>query len=176
MARHVTDEERERARKGGEWLAEQRVLHGFKTGTSFAEALGIRQARLSTYENGLHIVETGVARRVAEVFGMPETEVWRHLGLPLPQDYEEPAQTPSTLDAIMADPDLDDETRQHFANQYRILTSLTEHRRQVESPDVPLPPEEATLAGVDPDSDAADPADDPADEVREPARRRSARR
>jgi transcriptional regulator with XRE-family HTH domain len=86
VARHVTDEERERARKGGEWLRQERQRRGYETGVEFAAELGIKQARLSTYENGLHIVEVSVARRIAEVFGVTEWEVWRGLQLPLPRE------------------------------------------------------------------------------------------
>jgi transcriptional regulator with XRE-family HTH domain len=89
MARQVTPEERERARLGGIWLRETREAHGYPTGTEFADALGIKQGRLSSYENGLYQVEVGVVRRIADLLGMSEYAVWRGLRLPLPRELED---------------------------------------------------------------------------------------
>lgn len=89
MARQVSPEDRERARLGGIWLRETRQRHGYATGIEFAEALGIRQVRLSSYENGNYQVEVRVARRIAEVLGLSEWEVWRGLRLPLPRELDD---------------------------------------------------------------------------------------
>ena len=89
MARQVSPEERERARLGGIWLRETREAHGYPTGTEFAAALGIKQGRLSSYENGLYRVEESVADRIAAVLGLSQYEVWRGLRLRMPDSLED---------------------------------------------------------------------------------------
>ena len=72
--------------RGGAWLREERKRRGFDHGTEFADALGIKQVRLSAYERGLYPVPKDVAKRIAKVFGMRELDVWRDLRLDLPAD------------------------------------------------------------------------------------------
>jgi transcriptional regulator with XRE-family HTH domain len=174
MPEETAAQRKARKVRAGAWLEAERLKRGL-TQAALADALGLpSQNRISNYENGVYEIKAWIAPDIARVLDLPEREVWRGLEIPLPKDSRGSSRrAPSTLDAIMADPNLDEETRAHFANQYRILTSLTEHRRQVESPGAALPPEEATLAGVDPDPDAADPEDNPG-EVRAPARKRRA--
>lgn len=74
---------------GGRWLREERQRHGFEHGTEFAEALGLKQVRLSAYERGLYPVPEAVARDIARVLGMTEWHVWRGLRLPLPRELDD---------------------------------------------------------------------------------------
>ena len=103
MARHVTDEERERARKGGEWLRAERKRRGYETVAELADALGIKQGRLSTYENGQFLVDRAVAKRIAEVFGITEWEAWVGLRIPqpAPPDAEAIARAWELLPEVM---------------------------------------------------------------------------
>src|SRR5690242_16135204 len=86
MARQFTDEERERMARGGEWLRRERKRRGFEHGTDFAEALGLRQVRVSAYERGLYPVPDTVARTIARVLDLSELETWKGLELPLPSE------------------------------------------------------------------------------------------
>ena len=166
-----TDESREaRLKRAGRWLEAELKKRDW-TQKYLAGELGVAPQQVSAYANGRYEIDPELARDVARLFGMTESDVWRGMQVPLPQDYEEPTRTPrplSTLEAIAQDPNLDEETRQHFANQYRILTGLTEYRRQSDQPDAGLPPEEQTLAGLEPEPDP-EPAKD---EVRSGSRRR----
>jgi transcriptional regulator with XRE-family HTH domain len=110
------------------WLRRIRTGRGI-TPQVLGEALGVSPQQVSKYELGASEVSDETAARWAEVLGVPEVEVRRRLGLWLQEDAEVHV---STLAAIELDPNLDEEARSHFRNQYQLLADLTRMRRAQE--------------------------------------------
>jgi transcriptional regulator with XRE-family HTH domain len=95
VARYVSDEERARWVRAGQWLYRQRKQRGW-TQTEFGTALGLAsprtaQDRVSAMELGQTQITAEVAGKIADALGIPEIEVWRGLELPLPREYDSPA-------------------------------------------------------------------------------------
>lgn len=101
MAKTVTPEMRGRMERGGKWLRRQRERAGYGTGTAFAQALGIRQVRLNSYERGMYQVEPEVAREIARALGLSELDTWRGLELPLPRELDPAAMTDEEVVALV---------------------------------------------------------------------------
>lgn len=76
---------RARLLPGAQWLRREREKREW-TGSELARRLGIGQERVSAYERAQDEPPADIARGLADVFGMPEVEVWRCLGKPLPRE------------------------------------------------------------------------------------------
>jgi transcriptional regulator with XRE-family HTH domain len=81
----MADDRRERLEAAGRWLRRERHRRGYETAGALARALGVDPSRVSQYERGASAVPDERAADIAELFGMPELEVRRHLGLWVPE-------------------------------------------------------------------------------------------
>lgn len=81
----TSDDKRDRLIKAGQWLRDQRQRRGFRSAAEFARALGIDKGLVSNYETGRSEVPDDRAERIADVLGLDEIHVRRHLGLWVPK-------------------------------------------------------------------------------------------
>jgi transcriptional regulator with XRE-family HTH domain len=85
VARESIEARRARLLPGAQWLRREREKREW-SGSELARQLGIGQERVSAYERAQDEPPPEVASTLAQVFGMPEVDVWRHLGKPLPRE------------------------------------------------------------------------------------------
>jgi transcriptional regulator with XRE-family HTH domain len=119
MAKESIEERMARLAPGARWLCAQRERRGW-SGRELARRAGVGQDRISAYENAQDRPSEAFARKLAEVLGLPETEVWRGLQLPLPADYPTPQRTNEELLAEVLRRDAaDGQFRRALRNQLR---------------------------------------------------------
>lgn len=128
---------RETLIEAGEWFAAQREQRGLSQ-REMGRLIDVSYQSVSGYERGRTAPEDGTCERIAAVFGVTASEVRRRFGKYVPPEVDEvPIVQVSALNALLGDPDLEPDLRDHIVNQYRILRDLTQVRRAGKpSPDV----------------------------------------
>lgn len=94
----MADDRRERQEAAGRWLKEARFARGYHTAGALARALDVDPSRISQYERGMSAVPDERAAQIAELFGLPEIQVRRGLGLWVPREPDTEADLPSPGD------------------------------------------------------------------------------
>lgn len=111
---------RDRLQTAGEWLAAARG-QAHLTQKQLAALLGISGAHVSNYERGISAFPDDQTKRLADALGRDELDVRRGLGMYVPGDLDQYVDVPA---AILRDPHLIPEARQHLLNQYQLLLRI----------------------------------------------------
>jgi transcriptional regulator with XRE-family HTH domain len=85
MPRESIEQRRARLLPGAQWIKAQRDRQGW-SGRELARRLDVSQDRISAYERAQDEPGPDFVTALADLLGMPEIEVWRHLGKPLPRE------------------------------------------------------------------------------------------
>ena len=155
-----TNERRDRRIQAGEWLREQRDAREMSQ-KRFADLIGVSDASVSSYERGVSSPDDNTTENIARVFGLSIVECRRHLGLYVPPDAKEvpPPPAASVFEAILADPDLLRDEKEHLLRQVTLLKrphrgALTEREKAAIAKDVDLA--EKAVRALSQDGDVTD--------------------
>ena len=91
------------------------------TQSDLAHLLGVSNASLSAYERGVSSPDDRTIEGIARLAHQPVSEVRARWGLYNHGAPDEAPPTTSVLEAIVADPDLLPEAKEHLTRQYALL-------------------------------------------------------
>jgi transcriptional regulator with XRE-family HTH domain len=111
---------RRRRASAGEWLRNEREQRGL-TQKQLATMLRVSGASLSSYERGVSAPADGTCEDLGRIFVTSPSAVRRRFGLYVPEDTVDqvPPAPATVLEAILADPRLLPEAKEHLVRTYR---------------------------------------------------------